>query len=182
MRDVFDGWRRAVGLTRGTPPGAGRHCQARPSNRDGGRSRRHLDRAIDRLSAAAGRLDLPEAFRETADRVLQQLVALRDAARKARGAARDDLSVRLAAIDRELVDAARASAAPEVVAALRAEAEQDLAPYRDRLAGDAWQRSIELTVDPSAARSLRLADRRRRAVGPIDNRNSQFGNGCSSRS
>ena len=32
------------------------------------------------------------------------------------------------------------------VETLRAEAEQDLAPYRDRLPGDAWQRSIDVTI------------------------------------
>ena len=145
VRDVFDGWRRAVGVSHGTPPGPdGISVDALEPRR---RSlTRHLDRAIDRMSAAAGRLDLPDTFRETVDHVLQQLVVLRDAARKARGPARGDLASKLAAIDRELIDAARTSAAPEVIGALRAEAEQDLAPYRDRLAGEAWQRSIDLTI------------------------------------
>jgi hypothetical protein len=145
VRDVFDGWRRAVGVSRGTPadPDGISVETVEPRRRS---LTRHLDRAIDRMGAAAGRLDLPDGFRETVDRVLQQLVALRDAARKARGPARDDLAAKLAAIDRELIDAARSGAAPDVMATLRAEAEQDLAPYRDRLAGDAWQRSIDLTI------------------------------------
>ena len=39
-----------------------------------------------------------------------------------------------------------ASASAELLETLRREAEQDLAPYRDRLPGDAWQRSIDVTV------------------------------------
>ena len=77
---------------------------------------------------------------------MQDLVAARDAAKKARGASRDEVAGRLPALDARLVDAARATASADLIDTLRAEAEQDLAPYRDRLPGDAWQRSIDVTV------------------------------------
>jgi len=41
----------------------------------------------------------------------------------------------------------RESAAPALVEELRREAEQDLASFRGRLAGDAWQRALDATVD-----------------------------------
>ena len=145
VRDLFEGWRRAVGLPRAGEAAAGGPAveAAEPRRRS---LTRHLDRAIDRLAASAGRLDLPEAFRAAADTLLQDLVTTRDAAKKARGAARDEVVARLSALDARLVGAAQASASAELLETLRREAEQDLAPYRDRLPGDAWQRSIDVTV------------------------------------
>lgn len=145
VRDIFDGWRRAVGLPRAADATAdsGSVEAAEPRRRS---LTRHLDRAIERLAAAAGRLELPESLREAADRLLQELVAVRDGARKARGAAREEVVSRLPALDASLIQAARLSVAPEVLEALRAEAAQDLAPYRDRLDDAAWHRSIDVTV------------------------------------
>lgn len=144
VRDLFDGWRRAVGLPRGAAPADATPAEAAEPRR---RSlTRHLDRAIERLAASAGRLDLPETFRAAADPVLREIVALRDAAKKARGPARDEIAARFPIIDAALVQAAAQSAPPELIDALRVEAEQDLAPYRDRLSDEAWQRSIGVTV------------------------------------
>ena len=144
VRDLFEGWRRAVGLPRAGDAAAGGAVEAAEPRR---RSlTRLLDRAIERLAAAAGRLDLPESLRAAIDALLQDVVAARDAAKKARGPARDEVAGRLPGFDARLVDAARASAPSELIDALRAEAEQDLAPYRERLPGDAWQRSIDVTI------------------------------------
>jgi hypothetical protein len=145
VRDLFDGWRRAVGLPRGSdaPIDAATVEAAEPRRRS---LTRHLDRVIERLSASAGRLDLPEAFRAALDPLLRETVALRDAAKKARGPARDEIAARLPVLDANLVQAAAQSASPELIDALRIEAEQDLAPYRDRLSDEAWQRSIGVTV------------------------------------
>jgi hypothetical protein len=144
VREVFDGWRRAVGLSAAGAGGPeGTEADAEPRRRS---LSRHLDRAIERLGAIGGRLDLPEAFRDAAGRLLMDVMAVREASKKARGAAREELIARLRVLDLDLVAAARGSASPDVVAALHREAEQDLAPYRDRLAGDAWQRSVEVIV------------------------------------
>ena len=102
VRDIFDGWRRAVGLPRaGDPPVEGASAEAAEPRR---RSlTRHLDRAIERLTAAAGRMDLPESFRAAAGPMLGELAALRDAAKKARGPARDEITGRLPALDVSLL-------------------------------------------------------------------------------
>jgi hypothetical protein len=145
VRDLFDGWRRAVGLPRGgeAPADSAPTEAAEPRRRS---LTRHLDRAIERLAGAAGRLDLPDAFRAAADPLLREIVALRDGAKKARGPARDEIAARLPILDAALVQAAAQSAPADVIDALRVEAEQDLAPYRDRLSDEAWQRSIGVTV------------------------------------
>ncbi|HEX5068867.1 MAG TPA: hypothetical protein VFV78_01525 [Vicinamibacterales bacterium] len=151
VQSVFRNWRRAVGFTTGTAAGAsgglaeeeadGEPASKRPS------VTKHLDRAIDRLSRAGGRLEWPDALRDTCDRVLQQLVAIRDQARKARGAARDELVARLPALDAELAASLRADAPESLRRSVREEAMADLASYRSRLSAEAWERSIDVTAD-----------------------------------
>jgi hypothetical protein len=152
VRETFDAWRRAIGMAgpapaaaADTPPGAA------PAEAEDERPRaslsKHLARAIDRLSRAAGRLDLPDALRDVIGATLSELTALRDAARTARGPARDDLSTRLTAIDRIFAANARAAVASDIMEALRLAAELDLAPYRSRLSPLAWTEAVNTTVD-----------------------------------
>jgi hypothetical protein len=90
---VFEQWRRAVGVNvlpalDDAPPtdDVAAADEAAESKRPS--LKRHLDRAIDRLSRALGRVDLPEPLRETCDPLLQRLVAIRDGAKGARGGRR----------------------------------------------------------------------------------------------
>jgi hypothetical protein len=148
VRAVFDNWRRAVGLqdagTRFGPSDAETSpgVVSKPPTLT-----RHLDRAIDRLSRAGGRLEWPEALRDACDRILQQLVALREQAAKARGPARDELAARLPALDADLAASLRTDAPESLRLAMREEAVADLASYRSRLSPDAWERSIDVTTD-----------------------------------
>ena len=151
VRDVYDGWRRAIGLHAGRAvPGEAASGddagEARSSSRRPSLSR-HLERAVERLVRIAGRLDVPHDFRGSVADALARVAALRDAAHGARGEARDQVQAELPAIDRALVAAARAATAADALATLRRDAEQELAPFRARLSGDHWQRSIEVTVD-----------------------------------
>jgi len=155
VRAVFQNWQRAVGLTTGAAgvtddraAGGGDAAESSPDSRTKRPSlTRHLDRAIDRLSRAGGHLDWPEALRDACDRLLQELVALRDQATKARGAARDELAARLPAIDVELADSLRLHAPESLRQSLRQEAAAELASYRSRLSADAWERSVDVTTD-----------------------------------
>lgn len=152
VRAVFDNWRRAVGLTTGETDGAPGLQTADAETNPGVISKppsltRHLDRAIDRLSRAGGRLEWPEALRDACDRILQQVVALREQAAKARGPARDELAARLPALDAELAASLRADAPESLRLSLREEAVADLASYRSRLSPEAWERSIDVTTD-----------------------------------
>lgn len=155
VRSVFDNWRRAVGLTTGAlralagpaanPDEAG--SEATPAESKRPSLSRHLDRAIDRLSRAGGRLDLPSDLRDVCDRVLQELASLRASASKLRGAAREEAVQRLAALDAGLADAVRTHAPESLRVAARADAIADLQPYRTRLGAEAWQRSVDVTTD-----------------------------------
>jgi hypothetical protein len=149
VRDVYDRWRRAVGLGAVARPGATDTAMS-----DGGEDERkrpslskQLDRAVERLSRAAGRLDVPEAVRESIGGLLTELTALRDAAKKARGDARDAIAAKLGPLDAELRDVARRSAPADLMTTLEREARQDLAAFRDRLPADRWQQAIDATVD-----------------------------------
>ena len=172
VRAIFDQWRRAIGLTTGAgfaedpgsedpglhvsspdgAPGPGDGAPGLQTRGDAAEPKRpslgrHLERAIDRLSRVAGRLDLPDGLRDACDRALQALAALRESSARARGAAREEAVATLAALDAELLASARAHAPAGWLEALDAEAAADLAPFRGRLVGDAWQRSITVTVD-----------------------------------
>ncbi|MEZ5317611.1 MAG: hypothetical protein R2752_09450 [Vicinamibacterales bacterium] len=157
VRDIFDRWRRAIGL-HGLATAAGAHGAVAPETageadgqETGDRRRpslsRHLERAMDGLGRAAGRLESPEPLREAIARLLEDLAALREQARGARGPARQQIVDRLAPLDLALLEAARAAAPDDVRAALRREAEAELAPYRTRLDEPAWTRGVQVTAD-----------------------------------
>ena len=149
VRGVYDRWRRAVGLGPAAKPGAtdepaidgAEDERKRPS------LSKQLDRAVERLSRAAGRLDVPEAVREAIGELLTELTTLRDAAKKARGDARDAIAAKLGPLDAEIRDVARRSVPAELLTTLEREASQDLAAFRDRLPSDRWQQAIDATVD-----------------------------------
>jgi hypothetical protein len=146
VRTAFDTWRRAVGI--GGPalaPADEAGAAARPSRRAPSLSRQ-IARASDRTVRAAGRLDTPESLREALTRLLESLVALQDRARHARGDAREAVTRELAALDRDIIQAARA-AAGESLDHLRAQAAGELESYRARMAPDVWERSLEASVD-----------------------------------
>jgi hypothetical protein len=155
VQAVFAHWRRAIGLAVGRaadeePAGSTVEDAAdrdEPAPRRSRSLTRHLDRAIDRLGRVAGRLDLDPGFREACDGLLQQLAEVRQSAPKTRGQARDELLVRLTALDAELARAARTFAPADLLASLSSAAAAELEPYRTRLTGGAWERSVAVTVD-----------------------------------
>jgi len=143
VRELYEGWRRAVGVA-----GAG-HDAGAPESEDRRRPpvSRHLDRAIETLGRLAGRLEHAAPLRDALAEVLDELVALRERARRLRGPARDALIERLIELDRELLARVRDSTDPRTLEALEREAERDLAVYRDRISAETWQRSVAVTVD-----------------------------------
>ncbi len=145
VREIYESWRRAVGVPRTGPadeppdePAASRRAPS-PVKR--------IDRAIDRLGRVAGRLDLPEPFLRTIDGVLEELAALREVAAKARGPARGEVTAQLQALDGRLLLAARAATDAPAMDTLSKAASTDLAAFRDRLDEDAWRRAIDVTLD-----------------------------------
>jgi hypothetical protein len=159
VRSIFNQWRRAVGLTTrasgatpdDTDAATDGEAIAGDATHETERRRpslgKHLDRAVERLSRATGRLDLPESFREAVSALMAEIAELRDRARGARGPARDEIVANLPTIDRRVLDLARQTATPEIVETARRDAERDLAPYRTRLSTERWASAIGAATD-----------------------------------
>jgi hypothetical protein len=138
--DLFDTWRRAVGVSRL----AGSEAPAPAGKRDSLSA--HLDRAIARLTTMRGRGRSP-AFDRRLDEAVRELDRMRAAAKQSRGDARSSLIDRLAALDRELLAAARDEVDQPGGAALRAEAETEIAPFAARMPAEARARAIDAAFD-----------------------------------
>ena len=158
VQAIFDQWRRAVGIMSIgddrdgiEAEGAVDSAVAKDEASDAPPKRRsisrHLDRAIDRLSRAAARMDVAEGLREECTRLLQALSTIREGSARLRGDARTEVEAALSALDAQLSEAARRHAAPEWMDSIRAEAAADLAPFRTRLPAEAWDRSMNITID-----------------------------------
>jgi hypothetical protein len=139
--EAFDDWRRAVGVTQLVDPVAGAEA---PAKRDSLPA--HLDRAIARLTAmrAGGR---SPSFDRRLDDAVRELDRAHASAKQARGEARTAIVDRLAALDRELLDAARDEVDPKRRAELFAEAETEIAPFAARMTADARARAVDAASD-----------------------------------
>jgi len=147
--ELFDDWRRAVGVS----ALAGAEESAEPSKRDSLPA--HLDRVIARLTALVGS-DRSAAFRERIDAAVRELDTLRASARLARGDARTAIVAKLVALDTTLLDAARAELGDGERAALRSEAESEIAPFAGRMAPDARQKAIDAAFSRLVRDAVRL--------------------------
>jgi hypothetical protein len=137
--DVFDQWRRATGL-------------ARHSDDAGSRLRReslpaHLERAVMRLSEARAAGAIDESFDPLIDRVSRELDLVRAKPGGLRGDERSAAIARLADIDAELLRAARTSVDEPSLAAMRREADEELAPFRAAMSAEALARAHEGALD-----------------------------------
>ena len=148
VREVYTAWRRAVGI-RNTDGAIEEEAAAAAPAGDKRRASvgRHLQRAIDRLSQSASRLDLAPAIRDALDAVLQEVAAISERSRGARGPARGSIASELAALDARMLAAVRTAVGAAEIDRLSAEAAADLVAYRGRLAPDVWQRSVNLGID-----------------------------------
>jgi citrate synthase len=143
--DAFDAWRRAVGVRL---PGS----DAGASEANGKRRRRslpeHLDRVCERIADRRAALSaLSPDVDSVLEAVASEVAAFRDAPGPIRGEARERVVARLTELDRIMLDAARAQVDSGVMQSLRAEAMEQLSPFRDRLPSDAYDRAMESAVD-----------------------------------
>ena len=121
--EMFDDWRRAVGVVTG---GAAREPQRRASLVS------HIDRVVARLTAMRG--DSRSAvLGERIDVAVRELDALKPDAQHARGDRRAAIAARLEQLDRDLMAAAIAEVDPARAAVLRRDAEAELAPFASRM-------------------------------------------------
>lgn len=151
VREVYDAWRRAIGVSGAAVDAGDDAAAAGPVGERGSGSARRvttrdLDRAVDRLIATAGRLQLPEPLRDEVNRVLEQVLQVRDAVKGSRGAAREGHLTALPELDRSMMAVAQAVIASDALTPIREDAEQDLEPFRARLASEAWEQAVQVTV------------------------------------
>lgn len=146
--DVFDEWRKAVGVS--ALPGGGGTVAGTDGVTHAAEPRRppslggHLDRVIARLTGRrAGGAGLIDAL---LDAMVRELDAARAGARTLRGDARSALVARLAEMDRVLVAAAWESLDESGREAVGREADQELAPFAGRMAPDAYSRAREASI------------------------------------
>jgi hypothetical protein len=150
--DVFDEWRRATGVVRrngddhqsgegDTPTGPAAARSRMPSLPE------HLQRVVTRLTSARASGALGAAADALIDRAAAELDAARARAGGIRGAARAALLARLDALDRELLQTAAAQLDAESLAALSREADEDLQPFRQGMAPDAYAQARSAALD-----------------------------------
>jgi hypothetical protein len=141
--DVFDEWRRAVGVSpvrvavdaTDTTERAPRHTSL-PA---------HLERVVARLTTLRAGDD--RSLDVAIEVVVRELDAARAGAKALRGEARQLFLARLHALDAGLLDAARARCDVATLQQLDAEADRELAPFRDRMPRDAYDQSRRACVD-----------------------------------
>jgi hypothetical protein len=132
--DLFDTWRRALGVTGASDP-AGEPAPRKPA------LAAHIERAMARLTSLRAGGQRSAAFAERLDTVVRQLDHLAADARTVRGEARADIIDRLRVLDDELVGAAAQEVSTEAAAALRSEAEAELMPFAQRMPPAALERA-----------------------------------------
>ena len=136
--DVFDEWRRAVGVS------ASDTSSAEP---EGPRSSlpAHLERVIARLTTLRGGAD--RSLDMVLDTIVRELDAARAKAKSLRGDARDALIDRLAQLDRSLIDALREQADQTLLHQLAAQADEELKPFRARMPAEEYAQSHCACID-----------------------------------
>ena len=146
--DLFDEWRKALGVTQAAAEG---HQSSVDGDQSAVVSRQslpaHLERVVLRLSSARARGSLGDAFDSLIDRVSAELDAARSKAGGLRGAARRELVERLSMLDAEMMRQARSGLDAADAASLARDAEDELAAFRSGMAPDAFARAREAATD-----------------------------------
>lgn len=142
--DVFDEWRRAVGV-RSDPSSRDKEAAGEEdeSDRRHGSLPAHLKRAIARLTAVRSVVGNSPADQAFLDELVRELDAMLASARSLRGERRDRVLGRLVELDHTLADWAAERCPAEARSAVRRDAERELAPFRDRMPDAAYARSLD---------------------------------------
>lgn len=146
--DLFDDWRRAVGVVQAQ----GDDESSRPARQPSLTA--HLERVVARL--VGSRLRRSPAFEQHVEGLLGEIDRLSGESKKSRGDARTAILDRLAELDRGLVQAAAAELDREAVTTARREAEAELAPFGSRLAAEVRAQAVEAAFERLVRDSLGL--------------------------
>lgn len=137
--DLFDGWRRAVGVS------AADASTEEPAPRKPALAS-HVERAIARLTACRAGGHRSDRFGAAVDAVVRELDGLAGDARHARGEARARIVERLEALDADLSAIARDEIDAERAETLKLEAEAELVPFKSRMAPDVLERAFRAAL------------------------------------
>jgi hypothetical protein len=146
--DVFDEWRKAIGLTAAPAEGdvgaaeAGAGPEA-ARRRHGPSLPEHLERVLTKLSSLRATGVLTDTADALIDRVSAELDVARTSTRGLRGDARREVLARLAVLDLELIAVVKQSAAPSVLEQVARESGDELGPYRASMAPDVYAAATE---------------------------------------
>jgi hypothetical protein len=167
--DVFDEWRRSIGVSigAGEASGAGEAGEAGeasgadlpPSRKasadhhslgEGGPGPRsslpaHLERVIARLTTLRAGND--RSLDPLLEEIVRELDAARARAKSIRGDARDALIERLRQLDATLIEGLRRESDDSTLRQLAAEADEELKSFRVRMPADAYQHAHRACVD-----------------------------------
>jgi hypothetical protein len=142
--DVFDEWRRSVGI--------GELVQTDEAAVEEGSSGRpraslsaHLDRLVARLTARRAGAD--RSLDGTLEAIVRELDTARAAAKGLRGERREAMLQRLRELDQQLLRSAHDVVDPDTRMQMEAEADVQLAPFRDRMAPDVYAQSRQACID-----------------------------------
>jgi hypothetical protein len=155
--DVFDEWRRAVGIQSSLLSADVSPQSPSPQSLSSRQSLpAHLERVVLRLSEARARGTLGAAFDALIDRAAAELEVARTKTGGVRGEARQALIARLAALDAELLQQARALLDSPTRTALSNEVEESLAPFRAGMAPESLALAHEQALDALVRERLQL--------------------------
>ncbi len=159
--DVFDEWRRSVGISSGADLLARRSSESEvgPGMRSAesggaGSLPAHLERVIARLTTLRAGED--RSLGSAIEAVVRELDAARVRAKTIRGDAREALIERLRELDGSLIDAARGQCDSTALQQLAADADEELRPFRGRMPAEAYQQSHRACIDRLLRERARL--------------------------
>jgi hypothetical protein len=136
--DLFDAWRRAIGVSAVGEPRADDVEEATPRKPS---LALHIERAIGRLATARAGGRGSDALNVALDDAIRELEVMNASARKARGDARIQIIEALAQLDRRVVAASSAALDERATGALKREADAELASFGSRLAPETRARA-----------------------------------------
>jgi hypothetical protein len=148
--DVFDEWKRAVGVGWAGGDSPSDEVPARKP----GTLPAHLERLVARLTALRGGED--RRLDAVLDEIVREVDAARGGSKNLRGDARTALVERLRMLDARLVQAGRDVCDTTTLQRLDADADRELAPFRQRMPAEAYAQSKQLCIDRLIREHLRL--------------------------
>jgi hypothetical protein len=145
--DVFDEWRRAVGVAASGTAAQTPEDDGEAGRRKGPSLAGHLQRLIARLtSLRAGGRGAPE-WQAELEAVVRELDSMAAGAKALRGEARGRAVERLREIDRSLLEVLRGCCKPIEIEEIGREAADELRPFRERMSDRAYTDALAAATD-----------------------------------